>query len=85
MKTNYIIEEDIKGKPLVIRDVGPWDKFMTVTNAAEDVVAELYHGDRISDGRRLYYIDSDGQMDELLHDHGIFKGFAPGPRERRKA
>jgi hypothetical protein len=31
--------------------------------------------------RQLFYIDTDGQMDELLVKNGQFAGFAPGPKE----
>jgi len=38
-KVNYeILEQD--ERHVLIRDVGPRDKFLTVTNAAEEVVAE---------------------------------------------
>ena len=45
---------------------------MSVTNAAEIVVKDVYefYGDR-----RIVYRDSEGQWDELLHDHGRFTGF----------
>ena len=81
---NFIITEDdfLQKQALVIRDVGPWDKYPTVTNDAEGVVARLHSEGRLPAGRRLFYIDSDGQKDELLHEKGVFKGFAPGPRER---
>lgn len=61
---------------LVIRDLGPWNEYKTVTNAAEWVVSDL--GARIH-GRRLYYYDSAGRLDQLKHDNaGGFVGFAPG-------
>jgi hypothetical protein len=72
---------------LVIRDVGPWDEFPTVTNDAEYVVractgtGALFpkggpgRGARL---RRLWYYDSDGELGELRHDcKGKFLGFAP--------
>ena len=60
---------------LVIKDIGPWDVYPTVTNQAETVVKQLAPG---LDGRRLEYIDSEGQQDELLVKDGEFAGFAPG-------
>lgn len=52
----------------------------SITNDAEAVVAEL-HRSGVLAGRRLYYFDTMGQLDELVHDgQGGFKGFAPGPR-----
>lgn len=71
MKANY---EIIESSPthVLIKDVGPWDRFKTVTNAAEEVVAELLP---VLDGRRLEYIDSDGQRAVLLIIDGKFAGF----------
>lgn len=45
---------------------------MSVTNDAEAVVAEIVakHGNK-----RITYIDSDGNQDELAHVNGFFKGF----------
>ena len=71
--TNYILIED-EPDHLCIQDVGPWDVYMTVTNAAEDVVREL--AEQLGD-RRLEYIDSDGRRDQLLVENGRFVGFAP--------
>lgn len=63
---------------LIIRDVGHAYGKMTVTNDAEEVVAELHRQD-ILGGRRLFYHDSEGQLDELRHDgNGKFLGFSPG-------
>lgn len=80
--SNYAIVEDEAGKPLVIKDLGPWDRFASITNDAENVVVELANAGRLPEGRRLFYIDSDGQKDELLHQGGRFLGFAPGPAPR---
>jgi hypothetical protein len=62
---------------IVIQDLGPWDVHLTITNDAENVVKALVP---YLDKRRLYYIDSEGEMDELLVEDGKFVGFAPGPR-----
>lgn len=47
---------------------------VSVTNDAEAVVAEVVatHGNV-----RIFYFDTMGNRDELLHDNGVFKGFAP--------
>lgn len=52
----------------------------TVTNDAENVARELYeqYGNVC-----IYYTDTDGNVDQILHDRGEFKGFAPGPAYRR--
>ena len=73
----YAVVENIEGSPLVIRDLGPWDRHMTVTNDAENVVAELVSEGLLPLGRLLHYYDSDGQLDQLLVKDGRFVGFAP--------
>ncbi len=55
-KANYTVVKDSQTQ-LCIQDVGPWDQFQTVTNAAEEVVAELWP---VLNGRQLFYYDSDG-------------------------
>lgn len=73
----YRIEERTS-EMIVIRDVGR--DCMSVTNDAEAVVLELQRNGML-DGRRLFYYDSEGQLDELEHDgNGVFRGYAPGPR-----
>ncbi len=47
----------------------------SVTNDAEQVTAEVAHN---FPGRRIFYRDSEGQWDELIHDRGKFTGFAKG-------
>lgn len=61
---------------VLIRDLGPWDRHLTITNGAEEVVRALSGMLR---GRRLEYIDSSGQRDQLLVKDGLFAGFAPIP------
>jgi hypothetical protein len=48
---------------VLIRDIGPWDMCPTITNDAEYVVERLAS---ILQGRRLRYIDSKGDEDELF-------------------
>jgi len=62
---------------ILIRDIGPWDKHPTVTNDAESIVETLARGCSLG-SRRLFYIDSEGQIDELLHTTGKFAGFKAG-------
>lgn len=77
MKANYQIVSDRPGEPLLIRDIGPWDRFGTVTNAAEEVVAELVERGLLPPGRRLLYYDSSEVVDEILIQDGRFAGFKP--------
>ena len=64
--------------PLVLRDMGPHDEYKTITNAAEEVIIELKENGLLSEGRRVFYYDSAGQRDELLHKNGEFYNFAFG-------
>lgn len=71
----YELHDD-PGAPLLIRDLGPWDQHLTVTNDAENVVRSLVAEGRLPAGRRLLYYDSDGRLDEILvSDRGEFLGF----------
>jgi hypothetical protein len=80
-----IVEEDLLS--VTIRDLGPWDKFKTVTNAAEFVVETLVAAGRLPEGKRLFYFDSEGELDELLIQGGRFAGFkaARTPEQRARA
>lgn len=75
---NFSIIEDTPQR-IVLKDIGPWDRHLTITNDAEEVVRRV--ANRLK-GRRLFYYDSEGEMDELLvdQDFGQFVGFAPGPK-----
>ena len=70
-----IIRNDEGQNILYIRDE---DVGMSVTNDAENVVAELFENGLLNNGKRLFYYDSEGQLDEILHEEGKFTGFAPG-------
>lgn len=78
---NYAIVKDEPGQPLVIRDIGPWDRYLSVTNGAEIAVKKLYDSGELKGDRKLLYYDSSDELDELCHDgQGNFTRFAPGPR-----
>ena len=62
---------------LIIRDDGPWDRFPSITNDAEWVVARIY--ERLN-GRVLLYIDTEGRMDQLLVMNGRFAGLELAPK-----
>ena len=68
---NYDICKDTP-EALTLRDVGPWDRYLTITNGAEDVVEALCA--RLGK-RGLFYYDGDGQLDEIVHEGGRFVGF----------
>lgn len=73
-KANYDVVEQT-GDYVVIRDLGPWTNYQTITNAAEEVIKELLP---TLEGRRLYYYDSSGDIGELMISDGGFAGFAFG-------
>lgn len=78
---NYVIENHGYGRDVVvIRDIGPWTEHASVTNDAERVVADMLANGLLRVGKRLYYYDSDGVLDEIKFDPDGFTGFAPGPR-----
>lgn len=72
---NFVVISNKPGKYLIIKDIGPWDKYMTVTNAAEEVVEFLHSTNLLSNNQRLLYYDSEGDLDELLVSDGKFAGF----------
>lgn len=81
---NYAIVNDTD-EVIVLRDLGPWDRYMTITNAAELVVAELHARNVLKPDKKILYYDSENEMDQLLHDGmGHFRGFAPGPTQPMK-
>lgn len=65
---------------LYIRDLGPWHKYMTVTNDAEAVVEVLLRMGDLKSGMRLFYYDSEDELDEITFNEHGFTGFRPGPR-----
>lgn len=75
----YRVERD-RVDHLIIRDIGPHDQHLTVTNGAEAVVEKLL--DRL-EGRRLLYWDTEKELTELVIKDGKFAGFrhAPTPKE----
>lgn len=78
---NYeIVESESSPECLIIRDNGPWNLYMTITNASEAVVKELYDKGHLVEGQMLLYYDSDNNLDELVHKNGKFVGFRKGPK-----
>jgi hypothetical protein len=66
-----------RGKYIFIRDTGR-GAVRSVTNDAEYVVEQLCLEFEIGDETRIFYEDSSGQIDELLHSGSKFRGFKPG-------
>jgi hypothetical protein len=66
-----------RGKYIYVRDIGRFTA-RSVTNDAEYVVEQLYFEFGITDETRIFYEDSEGQIDELLHIGARFLGFKTG-------
>jgi len=81
-RPNYELVQDHAGDPLLIRDLGPWDEHLTITNDPEHVVTKLRSAGMLPFGRRLFYYDSAGILDELVVKDGKFAGFKTGPRPK---
>jgi len=71
---NYRVTNETD-KFITLVDLGPHDEYKTITNAAEWVVAQMV--DRLK-GRKLYYFDTQGNIDQILIHDGKFAGFVPG-------
>jgi len=71
---NYNIIEISEDK-VVLEDAGPYDQYMTITNAAEKVVNELFDTNILNDKRRLIYHDSEGDLTEIKIKNRKFDGF----------
>ena len=75
LRSHFSVHANIEGFPLIIKDEGPWDKFMTVTNDVDNVVEYLFDQGLLTEGRPLYYFDSEGSMDEILIEDRRVMGF----------
>lgn len=66
-------------KYVLLRDVGPWDRYKTITNDAENVLA-FWTNNAAWMGRDLFYYDSEGELTEIVYNHetGAFMGFSIG-------
>lgn len=71
---SYRILEVTDDKIVIQDDCFP--NHRSLTNAAEDVVSEIYQGFGDID---IYYYDSDGRLDMMKHTRGVFEGFSPVP------
>lgn len=58
---------------VLIEDTGPWEEVPTVTNGVEQVVTHLISVGKVGTGQRLFYVDSDKDISEILFT--IVEGF----------
>jgi hypothetical protein len=64
---------EISPHHILLEDVGPWDRYLTITNDAENVIRDL--SPILAPGQRVLYRDSEGILTELKHKDGVFTGF----------
>lgn len=61
---------------IVLADRGPWDEHPTVTNDARWVIDQLeLTRRRAPDECAVFYFDSSGRVDRMLHRAGAFTSF----------
>jgi hypothetical protein len=69
--------EHAEGKYILVRDVGH-NGGRTVTNDPEYIVKLIYEDYGITDGTRIFYIDSEETVNELRHSGKRFTGYKSG-------
>lgn len=77
VRCNFIyVNDECDLTKVTIRDLGGAD-YPSVTNDAERVIRHLHEVGIVRRQHiRVLYYDSDGRLDELLHDgNGLFVGF----------
>ena len=75
MRSNFTILSNTT-QVIVLRDLGPWDHFSTITNDAEAVVKYLFKSGQATGTKQIIYYDSDEEATQLIHDGaGNFIGF----------
>ena len=74
IRSNFSILEFTDDR-ILLKDLGPWNRYRTITNDAENVIEHLHKTNRCGK-RRVIYKDSGEDLTELLHDgNGNFLGF----------
>jgi len=77
MNAKWCILKYVPGKYIFIEDIGH-SMGRSVTSNVEYVIERLYIEQNITHGTRVFYKDSDGSIDEIIHTAGRFKGFKAG-------
>jgi len=77
MRAQFEVLQHESGKYIFIRDTGH-NTGRSVTNDAEYVVEKLYEEYGITDKTRIFYKDSIGCVDEMLHAGKVFTRFRAG-------
>jgi hypothetical protein len=77
MKAEWEVLKHESGKYILIRDIGH-NSGRTVTNDAEYVINQLFVDEGITEETRVFYEDSEGRIDELLHSGKKHTGYKAG-------
>jgi len=77
MRAQFDVLKHEQGKLIFIRDIGHMTG-RSVTNDAEYVIGRLYLEYAIDDKTRIFYEDSYGEIDEILHDGNKLSEFKAG-------
>ncbi|MCL2380478.1 MAG: hypothetical protein FWC64_02660 [Treponema sp.] len=77
MRAKIKLLEHAQGRYIFVNDIGH-NQGRSVTNDAEYTIALLYSDYSINDTTRIFYKDSQGRIDEILHCGKKFRGFSPG-------
>ena len=78
MKAQFEVLKHEAEEYVFILDTGHTAGCRTVTNDAEYVIEQLFSEYKITENTRVFYKDSEGQIDELLYSERKFKAFKAG-------
>lgn len=73
-----VVARESNNERLVIQDLD--NGGVSVTNDAEAVIGFLVASGHLGAHQRLFYYDTEGDLDELRHDGRKFLGFGLGER-----
>jgi hypothetical protein len=77
MRAQFDVVKHESGLYIFIRDIGH-NTGRSVTNDSEYVVEQLYLENGITDETRIFYEDSGGRIDEIIHAGHKSNGFKAG-------
>jgi hypothetical protein len=61
---------------IVVRDLSENEpRARSLTNGAEELLKRLSQAGRLRPGKRVMYFDTEGRLDEMTHEHAVFRGF----------
>jgi len=74
---NYFTEHSALDNRIVLTDLGPWDRYPTLTNGIDEVIGQLSKIGMLRLDTRLLYYDSEKELTEVVRDPdtGAFVGF----------